>query len=249
MTLSEIYTNIHTQLSKDGNSGLISMDKFNTLLPSIFYELIRDEATKNSVILENGNEELISLRILSNLIVSKIVTGLSSFELTSTRLDYDMLYWGAMRTTNAYNGAIRKIKLITHQEFISRYSNMLLMDIDEKPVAYIKNISGVNYAYIFPNDIPSIDFIFIKKPEDPFLDYYMDANYKTQFMAADSSHALTAGEQYRDGTTTGTKVSQTVELELHEDYHVKFQDMLIARMSLPIDDQYKNQYATVKEQK
>lgn len=257
MQLKEIYHNSHTILTKDGNSGLISLEKFNYLLPPVQYELIRKESALNEVRLQNGNEALLSLGILQDLIIRKdslsLAGGVAILSLAA--LGGNFLYWGTMNTTGAYSGARRKIKLVTQAEFQNMFSNMMSMNIDENPVAYLYSEGGNYYAKVYPDNLSTADFVFIKKPTNPFLDYYMDANYKTQFMdvTTGGDHTLITGEQYRDGTTyQGTaaddKESQTKELEIPEDYHQKFQDLLIQRMSLPIDEQYVNQFALAKEQ-
>lgn len=250
MLLSTIYQNVHSILSKDGNEGLISIPRWNSLLHSVQYELIREEATKNSVMLENGNDQLLSLRILKQLVTIKegltpttLVASTSIYvPLTSASLGSEMLYWGNMWTSTG-----KKVDLVTFDQFINKFSNFMAMNIDENPIAYINYRSSTLEARIYPASITSVSLMFIRKPTTPKLDYYMDANYKTQFMAAGASHLLTANEQYSDGTTTGTKVSTTVELDIPDDYHPKFQDMMVERLSLPIDDQYKNQYSLAKE--
>jgi hypothetical protein len=268
MKLSDIYTNIHTILSKDGNEGLITLDRWNTLLLSTLYEFIRNEAKINNVILENGNESMLSLRVLKNLSTwqenisisspSSPNTGGSKLSLiytgSSGLLQYDLLYWGVMWTRavlvggySSENAVKRKIELISYDEFIRRYSNIMNIDIDENPVAYIIN-QTIDMAAIYPTSIKTIDFLYIRKPNTPFLDYYFDSNYKTVFMDEDTSHTLTTGEEYRDGTTTGAKTSQTQELEIPEDMYPEFQNYMIQKGSLMLGDQYTNQVAMAKQQ-
>ena len=63
------------------------------------------------------------------------------------------------------------------------------------------------------------------------------------------AHILTTGEEYRDGTLSGnTIISLTKELEIPDDFHPEFQDMMIEKLSLPYDDQLKLQYSLGKQQ-
>jgi len=261
--LREIYKNIHTQLSKDGNEGLISEDRLNSLWLPTLYELIRKEAAASNVDLGKGGETVLSLKILKNLIViaenvalttgSGIKGATLSLQTHSPDFTYDFLYWGAMWTTAAYNGQKRPVTLVDAGVFTDMSTNMMKMNIDENPVAFLHNAlySGstyYDYLRIFPQDIANVDMIYIKKPRTPFLDYYIDANLKTNYMDAGTTHTLTSSEEYRDGTTSGTKTSQTVELDIPEDFHPKYQYMLMEKISLPINDQFKTQYSIAKEQ-
>lgn len=258
MTLAEIYKNIHTQLSKDGNTGFIPMDRFNSLLPFILYELIRKEAATNNMNLEHGNEELLSLQVLSDLIVFKEDFATSaSIALNSSNFTYTPLYFISANTSKntGHNttGVVRKIKFVSQKEYNASLTNMMKMNLDENPVCFIHNkVSGstfYDYLNIYPTSINYIDMIFVKKPSDPFLDYYMDSSHKLYFLTSGQQITISGGSQYRDGTITGTKTSITQELQIPTDYHVKFQDLLLERISLAIDVQYANQFAMSKEQK
>lgn len=249
MTLSQIYTNITSLLASDGNDGVITLDRFNVVLPSVLYELIRSK-----------NEELektkgfrgsyLSSKILKNLVYYKTNVTVTSgrFALTAAALDSDFLYWGDLWTYSAYGTQKRRIELVKSDELAKRLNDLIMPNLSENPVAHISRVSTTDYAYIWPTNITAVDIIFIRKPTTPFLDYYIDANSERQFMAASSSHTLTAGEVYRDGTTSGTKSSATVELEIPEDFHPEYQDKLLERLSMVLNDQFGVQYSLTKQQ-
>ena len=79
-------------------------------------------------------------------------------------------------------------------------------------------------------------------------DYYISATDEVVYMAAGSTHAIISGETYSDGTTTGTKTSQTVELEYSVDFHSAFLNRLIGRLGLPQRDQFLMQESVMKKQ-
>jgi hypothetical protein len=255
MKLSEIYTNINTELGKDGNGGYLTMDRFNTELPSVLYSLIRKHV-KNYPL--QAEDQLMTLEILRYLHVKKSSATVTSgnINLTSAILGYDMLYWGAMY--GVLNGTFRKVNLCQPVEWNDKLSNFMSMDIDENPIALmypIENLSGGIYYYsdvyaarILPSNITTVDFLYIRKPRTPFLDYYINTNYEIKYLNEGASRTLTSGEQYRDGSTSGTKTGITQELEIPEDFHPEFQSMMIGKVSVMLGDQLTTQVAMTKEQ-
>lgn len=252
MLLSDIYTNSHTELSKDGNEGLISLDRLNKLWLPTLYELFREEAKLNNVILQHGNEAILALDVFRLLIAQSSATmgSYGTLDLTNTTvLGQQVLYWGVMKTNSQYNGKKRKIRLVSIQEFNDKYNNMMSMDIDENPIAYLYGGgTGFQYARIYPWDVGQLDFTFIKIPATPYLDYYINSSKDTIFLDSGTSHTLTSGETYSDGTTTGTKTSKTKELDIPVDFHPKYQTMIMEKIEIALDDQFKTQFILAKEQ-
>jgi hypothetical protein len=246
MLLRELYINSHTILSKDGNEGLITMDRWNTLLQSLNHEFIRTKLEEIFGAFPNGNvtdETIYSSKLIQSLIATDMLSVTAGvIDLGSTPT---LMYWGKMRTTSTYNGKVRKVELVSDSELNGRLTNMMQKSLSEYPAARIKG----NYIYIYPTDISSVVFDYVKIPTVPFLDYYVDAKHKTQFLGAGSTYTLQANEVYRDHSTSGTKTSLTVELQLPVNMHSAFQDYIIEKLSLMISDQYINQFTIAKEAK
>jgi hypothetical protein len=260
MKLREIYTNCNTVLNKDGNDGYISMDRWNTLLPHVLMELIRKKCEELFTITDSNirAESIYSSKVIQKLITSQLfdisginpaIDGSGMWIDLPTNYLYFVSSYGQMIDQDQYSqvtNPFKKVELVTERELNVRQSNMLSPPIAENPVCVIRN----DKVYFYPaGGIFNLrDFIFVRKPLTPFLDYYMDANAQTVFMDAGTSKTMTGGLEYRDGTTTGSKTSQTVELEIPDDFHPEFTDMMIEKLSLPFDDQLKLQYSMAKQQ-
>lgn len=246
MYLSEIYKNVHTILSKDGNEGFISMDRWNSMLPSWNHEFIRAKIEEQFTITPEGKlipKTIYSSKILSGLIVSETLAGtLVSGERRFTPTN--MMFWLSAETTTAYNNQIAQVELINEYEFKNRKSNLMAKPISENPVALQRG----GYIWVWPTDISSIDISHVKIPTSPFLDYYMDANYDTQFLSVGEGIVISAGSQYRDGTTSGSKNSATVELEIPVNMHPAFQEYIIESLQRMTGDLQAEQISLAKRQ-
>jgi hypothetical protein len=253
MLLKDIYTNITTMLSSDGNDGVITLDRFNTILPIIQDELIRakiEEQYRVSPLGELPSEAIYSSKIIRNLIVAQSVTRSTdyfTFPLTTGSgytLTYALLYFLGASTSTAYNGMIREIKLISDKKLRKLMGNLLEPNISENPVVLLR--SGL--LHVYPSDITAISISYVRRPVAPFLDYYINASKERVFMTAATEYAIGSTSIYRDGST-GTKQSATKELEVPEDFHPEFQDKLLERLSLVLNDQFGVQYAMSKQAK
>ncbi|MBN1683748.1 hypothetical protein JW865_09385 [Candidatus Bathyarchaeota archaeon] len=247
MKLSTIYKNAHTTLSKDGDDGVISMDRFNSLLESINLSFIKDKLEEQFTLTPQGfaiPKSLYSSKIINNLVrranISVSTDGSEKYFVASNP---SLMYFISASCT--YNDTFKKLDLISDEELRTRLSNVLSKPIDENPVL----IQRVNkYLYCWPTDITLITLSYIGIPETPHLDYYIDANYNKVFMNEGDSIYISNGMQYSNGSTSGIAQSKTKELQIPEDMHPAFQDYLIEKLSIMIGDQYINQVSMAKEQ-
>lgn len=246
MKLKEIKTNCETLLNKDGNDGYIDMYRWNTLLISVSMGFVRKKFAELFTITDTGMA--IPKSTYSQKFIQQLVVEFSHKEESSYKnIPDNYLYW-----LNAYrevDGGRKELELVTVSEKNRRLSDLLAKPIIENPICYLS--AGV--IYFLPKWSASYDswdlISYIRKPLTPFLDYYIDANLKDVFLDEDVAVRLATGEEYRDGTVnSGTKNSITQELEFPDDFHPEFQDMMIEKLSLPYDDQFKTQYAMTKQQ-
>src|ERR1035437_1158106 len=77
----------------------------------------------------------------------------------------DYAYWLSLVTN--YNSKTKSIDIITDQELDERRSNSLSLPLDQYPAAIINN----NLINIYPNDITSAEFTYLRKPVTPIYDY------------------------------------------------------------------------------
>jgi len=103
----------------------------------------------------------------------------------------------------------RKCDQITQMEKGDRLENSLTVPTAKYPTV---SIEGSNFVFN-PTTTAYVKVVYLKRPTDPFLDFYYDANQSIVYMDAGTSHTLGTDEVYRDGTSSGTVNSVTVEFE------------------------------------
>ena len=113
---------------------------------------------------------------------------------------------------------------------------------------------------VYPTTIPTVNLNYLRYPNTPFLDYYVDANYIIHYLDAYTqyiytSHALALGETYRDGTAgtnpATTIYSWTVDWEWDDDLLPQIVYMILQKMGINLENMNVVQIATqldVKEQ-
>lgn len=114
----------------------------------------------------------------------------------------------------------KPIEVVTDAEWIGRLSRFITEPTESNPIANFQN----GYIRFAPIKSKGIYFSYLRYPLAPVYDYYIDVNDNTVFMPAGTTHTLTSGETYSDGTGYVTppapptpnpniKTSQTVDLE------------------------------------
>lgn len=248
MTNQEIYNFLSRLIDEDVHGGNFSPKTYNYFasyaITNTFKRLVSELYGQPQ---EGGriSETHFDSKLLKDLIEEETVTPATGIVLFSA-LGETYAYWGSMLTSAAYNGQIRKVSLVTHNEYETRQSNILSKPITRHPIAKL-NSTGVT---IYPTDIPSVDFTYIRKPVTPQIDYYIDANKQVQFFdAATTSYVLLTNEQYSDGTTSGTVTPNTTELDIDDDFHIEFVTEMARLLGIKDQDQLRTEYARIEQQR
>lgn len=248
MTNLEIYNFLSDLIDEDVHGGNFSPKTYNYFasyaITNTFKRLVSELYGQPQ---ERGriSETHFNSKLLRNLIEDETVTPTTGV-VTFSSLSATYAYWGSMLTSAAYNGQIRKVELITHNELEARLSNILSKPIARHPVAKLTKTGLV----IYPTDISSVEFTYIRKPVTPQLDYYIDANKQVQFFSdATTSYTLLTDEQYSDGTTGGSVSPDTVELDIDEDFHIEFVTEMARLLGIKELDQLRTEYARIEQQR
>ena len=101
---------------------------------------------------------------------------------------------------------------------------------------------------IYPNNITSAEFTYLRKPLTPVYDYYIDANANEVYLLTGTSHTLTTDETGSAGQTSGTVTSLTVELDWDELFHVVFCNEVLSRVGINLKDGMVEQYINQAKQ-
>jgi hypothetical protein len=99
-----------------------------------------------------------------------------------------------------------------------------------------------------PKDIQRVDFVYLKLPETPVYDYYINADGEHIYMIPGESHVLLTGEQGSAGQTSGTVTSLSVELEWHDINKLDIVSLILSNLGINQREISLQQYAEMNKQ-
>jgi len=137
-----------------------------------------------------------------------------------------------------------EIEALNDSEFISRLGDELATPTLDYPVCNFQN----DMIMLNPKTINRVDFIYIRRPVTAFFDYYISPTDGVVYMPVGTTHLLVSGEEYRDGTTTGTVTSQSVELDFNEEMHPEYLLEVLKLMGINLRDTELYQAITAQQQ-
>lgn len=236
MLLKDMINTIYAVLRKEERGGVFTADDFNRYV-SMFSRRVYDEwkgEMERTGTVTESMERYIRMSINSaygNDSLYNIVVQPEGFE----------KHLSAMGEYNGYKN--RKIDLVTQLEFQERVGDYLTQPTIKNPL--MKYQEG--FVYVYPN--VAFDLVYMVSPEIPFLDYYYDTNRNIQYMDEGDSVTITTGMEYRDGTTSGVKESQTVEMDLDEGGQIDVMNRMLRLLGVVIPNEGVFHYSTQEEVK
>lgn len=157
-------------------------------------------------------------------------------------------YAKILRVNTLYNDRYVLCDLVTSLEAEMRLGNSLTGPTLKNP--FVEEMSS--YLFFYPATITTANIKYIREPNEAFLDYYYDTSGSIVYMDEGITHKLVYGEEYRDGTTSGTISSQTQEFEWGVPDIMHIFDIVLRMCSVATDRQLSyamtNQEVTRKEQ-
>jgi hypothetical protein len=118
------------------------------------------------------NEALYSVVALREFHVKEAITFTAGvFDITELTNSYG--YWSSMIAL--HDGIYRQIELLTDHDLTLRRTNMLAKQLSDYPAATLFG----NNLMVYPTDIATAEFFFLKNPTTPIYDYYLD-EYQVQ---------------------------------------------------------------------
>lgn len=231
----EIFNNLDTIIRKEKEGQTISPAQFSELLLMCSWE----KANADFSYFEQNQVITDSLRLLeteSNITITAGTGDISS--LTD--------YWHAINANHAQGTkALTPIDIVTDVE----YSEYAFSDLVQPTLEYPVLTISADSLLVLPTTITSIGFRYLKKPDNPFFDYYFDVNDNIQYLTPGQMYILQPGEEYRDGTTSGTVTSISVELSFPEGERVSVLYMILEKLGVALNEQDALQYGLAREQK
>jgi len=235
MNNGQIFNIVNQLIRKEKEGDTITPESFSEMLD--FYSL--QKANSDYYYFEKSRVITDSIRSLMADVDVALTTGVGDF--SAAIVTAGDVYWHEIGVTTS---TAKADMLTTHQFNDYKYSDMLAPTTDW-PVA---KISGDN-VYVLPISITTINFQYLKTPNTPFYDYYIDINDNYVYMPVGSSHLLVAGEEYRDGTTSGTVNSISVEMSYPDSERIQVVYLLLAGLGITLNEQDAVEYGLGKEQK
>lgn len=247
MTLDQILKYVNYICVKENTGSTLKPDQFNTILTASNINMFnKDVEAAQMLALQSKipfSQALFSLATLRQFHTKETITFTNgSFDLTT--LTASFAYWGSL--VALYNGSYREIEILTDKDLADRRSNLLAKQLKDYPACVMLG----NNINVYPTDITSADFIFMKNPTTPVYDYYIDANLNIVYLTQSSTHLLTSGETGSAGQTSGTTVtSNTIELEWDTLHHVDFCNEILQKIGINLKDIQIQQYVREVEGK
>lgn len=243
MNNGQIYDFVTTILRKEKNGSALTPERFNLMLVESMWEKANDEYRKYelSQIITDSLKELKTVDDIA-------IDALGEFDLST--LSSPDEYWHPSAIFYDDSGDLRFIEILTDLEYAERITSTLLHPDSYYPVAkFCRDSSANEIIKFYPLASITVTFNYLRKPPEPFYDYYINANDELIYMEPGSSHLLTAGEMYRDGTTSGTPSSISVELPFPEGDRLDVIYMILQKFGIPVKDDLSLQFGAAKEAK
>lgn len=240
MTLNQILKYVNYICQKENSGSTLKPNQLNFILPAssvnMFNRKVQEAqmlAIQSKIPFNKTLYEHVALREFH--VLENITITAGSFDMATLSNSY--AYWLSMITL--YNGTHREIEILTDKDLTDRRTNLLAPQLEDYPGAMILG----NIIKVFPTNITSAEFVFMKNPVTPVFDYYYDANFNLIYLAVGTSHLLATGEVGSAGQTAGTTVtSNTVELDWNQLWHIEFCNEVLQKVGINLKDVQIEQY-------
>ena len=198
LTNGDLYNTLKFLANKQQLGGNIRINDFNTQLKTQSTILLREKLAQKGTSAFLDDE--------TNMFKKK---GTLSFSGGNANIPADYFRYDSIRVSGAYED----VEVLFSGEVSHRLQNAIDNPTTLFPVG---EFIGSKF-YIYPTTITSADIVYYKQPTTPVFDYYIDGYGDIQYMPVGTTHELVAGEEYSDGSTSGTVTSVSVESEFGDD--------------------------------
>jgi len=231
MDLNEIYSTANYVSNKHKSGNAFTPNQFNALIeiitPDFFKKKAEESGYFNKSKLSVEIKELYSSKFLREFIINETIA-------TSGTFTYAYAYWVGAHDSD--NNVL--VELVTEDEYHDRVSDSVMAPAADAICAVERSTEVV----IYPASISNINVSYLRYPDTPFLDYYIDTSGYIQFLAAGATHVWATGEVDSAGTThtlgDANWSSLTVELEFIEDMHLDFLNEILSRVGVRLKEPF-----------
>jgi hypothetical protein len=256
MNLQWIFDLVNYVIDKEQIGNAISANEFNTLLPSVQWELVNaelDKITKDELTPMAG--ELITGSLLNpfkTTIPLTVANGIAQVPKDYVRF----VSFTQIGVDTGNNAMVSTLREITPVASFARFQNNIYARLDIHPIV---KILGYTFTFI-PNDIPLVNLDYIRTPATPFYDYCQDEVGNAIYMPVGSTITVVNGVNIlydvnggvlasgvtKDNMNALPWLSQTVELEWEQRAYEELVLRLLSRAGVNLSAEGITQYAETK---
>lgn len=244
-----IFNLLNTIIRKEKEGQTISPEQYSELLQMGSWE----KANSDYSFFERDQIITDSLRSLKDNESVTIALGVGDI---SSLTDY----WHATNASHAITGyPIVPIDIVSDVEYQARSFSDLEKPGEMWPILKIVD----DTLLVNPSTITSIDFEYLKNPNVPYFDYYIDADDKIQYLTEGQVYTLLANETYTDkedgsvltvGETIGVKPAQdannmSIEMSFPPGERVQVLYIILSKLGISLNEQDAVEYGLLREQK
>ena len=210
-----IYDTLLDAIRKDSRGRSLSIEEFNNLSAIVNHSLFEDYYNKFEENIESS-DTLGGFKVFEYGI--DLTANGNATAAVGTLPDNYYHLIGQPRTISG--STVRTVDVVSAQEHSIRIQDYLTQPTTTYPMCQIGGINASDELQIrvYPSTITKVYIDYLKEPDAPFLDYYLNnttLNYT--YMAADATVTVPLGSTYRDGTLgVTTPASLTVNWEFDE---------------------------------
>lgn len=243
MDNGQIYDFVVTILRKEKEGSALTPERYNLMLQESMWEKANDEYKKYelSQVITDTLRELKTLEVIN-------ISGNGEYDLSGLTYEYwhpSSLYYEDASLNLCF------IEIVTDLEWAERVTSTLLAPDYTYPICkFVRNSTGDYIIKFEPlTGFSTVSFDYLRKPAEPFYDYYYDANDELVYLEPGVMYTLQAGEEYRDGTTSGTVTSISVELPFPDGDRLDVAYMILQKLGIPVKEQIAVEYGAAREAK
>lgn len=239
MDNGQIYDLVNTILRKEKAGSAVSPERFTLMLITSMWEKVNFDFS----LFETTQVITDSLKALKVPEETIAVSASGTFDLTTLAEDY--LHPTTLTYTDT-GARLRDIDIVTDAEWAEYTTNSLLSPDSSFPIAKVAD----DTLYFKPIASTSVEITYLKKPTEPFYDYYWDVNDDVIYIPEGASYNLIAGETYRDGTpgpTSGSGISVELPFPDHERIDIAWK--ILQKFGIPVQEAMATEYGVAREQK
>lgn len=233
MTLDDVLKYVNYITNKEQNGRTLTVEEFNTLLPIVSLKYFKKkysvpEQFRVGMPFSKESYE-ITQSIIDSIHQFKHVMGVDGAlmkvdsdgkgTIPSDYMHVSSAYWQSV--TNQSDCEIdikyRTIEFLTDAEFANRLASSIKFPSLRYPVATVRK----NYIQFLPKDIQYVNFTYLRVPNTPYYDSYIDTNIDEEVYLAPGTINPNTGD-----------ASQSVELEFEDTDIIDIASILLSMIGV-----------------